>query len=265
MHQGARGRGCAPRAIGADFPTEPMAWPDGSRFLIAKGVKWGTGPPFYKGPSSDTPWNHDLNWKDYVTSDRAKAAKVGSRLYVQTPAPDGSIHTVVQPESHYLWREASSSEIKQLQQAGAAPDRLGCAVPLRVTQKVFSGTEGRERKLSTAGKNMLVTASEGAFVRPSTRDGPARTPMARPATGMSRPATGASRLSGAGSRALTPTSAARMMHESRKTRKELELLKDTLKRQQKAHSKTEAQMGEILATLREMNPRGSAASRGRKS
>lgn len=35
-----------------------MAWPDGSKFLIANGVKWGTGPKFYPGPSVDTPWNH---------------------------------------------------------------------------------------------------------------------------------------------------------------------------------------------------------------
>ena len=35
-----------------------MAWQDGSKFLIANGVKWGTGPKFYPGPSVDTPWNH---------------------------------------------------------------------------------------------------------------------------------------------------------------------------------------------------------------
>ena len=34
-----------------------MAWNDGSRFLVAHGVKWGTGPKFYKGSKHDTYWN----------------------------------------------------------------------------------------------------------------------------------------------------------------------------------------------------------------
>lgn len=54
-----------------------MAWQDGSRFLIYSGVKWGTGPKVYKGPSRDTPWNHDLLWRLYV---EGEAKKGGFRI-----------------------------------------------------------------------------------------------------------------------------------------------------------------------------------------
>jgi len=49
-----------------------MAWPDGSRFLIASGVKWGSGPKVYKGSKRDTPWNKDLLWKLYVEQEARK-------------------------------------------------------------------------------------------------------------------------------------------------------------------------------------------------
>lgn len=49
-----------------------MAWNDGSRFLVAHGVKWGTGPKFYKGSKHDTYWNKDLLWKLYVQGEAKK-------------------------------------------------------------------------------------------------------------------------------------------------------------------------------------------------
>lgn len=49
-----------------------MAWNDGSRFLVAHGVKWGTGPKFYKGSKHDTYWNKDLLWKLYVQQESRK-------------------------------------------------------------------------------------------------------------------------------------------------------------------------------------------------
>mmetsp|Transcript_28208 Transcript_28208/g.66748 ORF Transcript_28208/g.66748 Transcript_28208/m.66748 type:complete len:303 (-) Transcript_28208:123-1031(-) len=54
-------------------------WQDGSRFLIASGVKWGSGPKYYKGSERDTPWNKDLLWKLYVEQE-ARKMKIPLRI-----------------------------------------------------------------------------------------------------------------------------------------------------------------------------------------
>ena len=144
-----------------------MAWPDGSRFLIASGVKWGEGPKFYPGPSADTPWNHvrralcarrveccrvraicrpellltcdscmqDLNWKDYVRHSHEQDQRFGSKNYVRRMPKEGDIHQLIHP-GQPVYRPATGAS------AAAAP-----------------ATASRSpTSLSRAGKRMLQKA-----------------------------------------------------------------------------------------------------------
>lgn len=108
-----------------------------------------------------------------------------------------------------------------------------------------------KRALSSAGRRMLASATGDGGPRGGTPK--ARTPASRVATSRGG--------SVASSRVMSPTAAKAVLSETRATRKELSMLKDTLKRQQAAQERTEQQMSAILDTLQKVVPTGKKGAR----
>ena len=188
-----------------------MAWQDGSKFLIANGVKWGTGPKFYPGPSVDTPWNHDLNWKTYCKHAHEQDHKCHERHLVRTPPKEGTISDLIAP---------------------------GVPVYRAATPGSRPATGRSPTALSNAGKRMLQEAhTSGA--RPSASRGGAKpgTASSRRTARGSRLRTGSSRRP-PGSAAFTP-----------QTRQDIAELKRTLRQQSHAQKQVEQRVEQILEAV----------------
>lgn len=157
-----------------------MSWQDGSRFLIASGVKWGTGPKMYKGSSTDTTWNNDLLWKLYVEQE---ARKTGIQL---SKGPDDVEHVppIMKPvaaatnkgfqkipfrdpfardpsktcQPHHSMESDRSSPLRRLQYLKAFPEEAAKLGPPRRREAVMLNT-GRRSLDKSASSPGLPPAS----------------------------------------------------------------------------------------------------------
>lgn len=148
-----------------------MAWPDGSRFNIVNGVKWGTGPKFYPGPSADTPWNHDLNWKTYVRHAKEQDTKSAVRHMVQTPPKTGTISSLIHPGVP-VYRPASGRPAGSSREP-RSPTALSNAGKRMLVQatapEMGGGSSSSQRALRTGASRGSRRAPGSAAFTPKTR------------------------------------------------------------------------------------------------
>lgn len=137
-----------------------MAWPDGSRFLVANGVKWGTGPKFYPGPSVDTPWNHDLNWKNYCKHESEQDFKAAERTMVLTPAKPNSINQLIRPGIP-VYRPKTSGSVA----SARSPKALSEAGKRLLASRMSSRGGSEWRGASSRSRRSRMTARSGSAAR----------------------------------------------------------------------------------------------------
>lgn len=253
-----------------------MAWNDGSRFLIASGVKWGSGPKVYKGSSKDTEWNKDLLWrlyvqgetKRYLAGDNAppfmmplKRALAKKPLHFYDPFSGDPAKTCQD--------EVEDSQLRQLKKKMAFPHLakgprrgkdIGAAAPASSRSRAGSRRGGASRGPGTPPSSRRIHAAAAAAHMGHSKSSGAISLASARSRASARPSTSRSNAAATTSARLARIEEALMMERAQRQQvesklKNMEKEMHSTQQMQARLQKYETIMGTLMQSVREADKR----------